>query len=175
MKPYLVMLIGGMTAMQADAGALMTMKTQTADGEAVTSTITVDSDRVRMDDGKGGAAIYRGDRKEMLIVNPGDKSYVVFDKAAADELVAQVSPALQEMREQLAQLPPEQRATDAEFAQPPFHGCGSPARNDRHLDPGRHDLLDAVPVTDVEGLRFDAVVGVDKAAIREDTVHVQHQ
>jgi hypothetical protein len=44
------------------------------------------------------------------ILDDQDKSYIMFDKATMEQLAKKISAAMEKMKEQLAQLPPEQRA-----------------------------------------------------------------
>ena len=46
----------------------------------------------------------------MYIIDDTDKSYIVFDKATMEQLAKKLSEAMEHMKEQLAKLPPEQRA-----------------------------------------------------------------
>jgi len=44
------------------------------------------------------------------IIDDADKSYIMFDKATMEQLAKKIGAAMEKMKEQLAQLPPEQRA-----------------------------------------------------------------
>src|SRR5690606_23788635 len=44
------------------------------------------------------------------VIDQADKSYVVLDRATMEKLGKQVSAAMEQMKEQLAKMPPEQRA-----------------------------------------------------------------
>ena len=46
----------------------------------------------------------------MYIIDDADKSYVAFDKATMEQLAKKITAAMAQMKEQLAKLPPEQRA-----------------------------------------------------------------
>ena len=46
----------------------------------------------------------------MYIIDDSDKSYIVFDKATMEQLAKRIKAMREQMKEQLAKLPPEQRA-----------------------------------------------------------------
>jgi hypothetical protein len=54
--------------------------------------------------------IFRGDRREMIAVDHGRRTYVVLDEATIERLSAQLNDAMSQMEAQLRNLPPEQRA-----------------------------------------------------------------
>ena len=56
-----------------------------------------------------GAMIYRGDKKEMIMVNHDDKSYVVLDEAMMKELVGVMSEAMAQFEEAMKDATPEER------------------------------------------------------------------
>lgn len=62
----------------------------------------------RFVDKDGRASMIKGDA--MYIIDDSEKSYIVLDKAAMEQLAKQVSTAMEKMKEQMAKLPPEQRA-----------------------------------------------------------------
>lgn len=74
------------------------------EGQNITMGITASGN------GERGDAIYRGDRREMIVVDHGEKSYFVMNKATAQELGGQVSSAMQQMQEALKNVPEDQRA-----------------------------------------------------------------
>ncbi len=96
------------------AGVVLEMVTENASGEEIETTrIFVKSGQVRIDsvDGKRSSEmsmIFRDE--EFLILNHKDKTFTVMDEAMFDEMNAQMSEATRQMEEQLAQVPPEQRA-----------------------------------------------------------------
>lgn len=57
-----------------------------------------------------GAMIYRGDRREMVVVDNGEKSYMVMDEETMEALAGQVSGAMAQVQEALKNVPAEQRA-----------------------------------------------------------------
>jgi len=60
-------------------------------------------------DPDAGEAIFRGDRREMVVVDHGEKTYMVIDSAAAERMGGQVQEAMQGLEKQLGQLDPKQR------------------------------------------------------------------
>ena len=62
----------------------------------------------RIADNNGHVSIIKGNT--MYIVDEADKSYVVFDKATMDALAKKLNAEMAQVKEQLAKLPPEQRA-----------------------------------------------------------------
>ena len=59
--------------------------------------------------GERGEAIYRGDRREMVIVDHGDRSYVVMDEEAIANLAGQVGGMMAQVEEMLKNVPKEQQ------------------------------------------------------------------
>ncbi len=60
--------------------------------------------------GSPGAMIFRGDRREMIVLNTDDKSYVVLDEATIAQIGGQVSQAMAQVQEALKDAPADQRA-----------------------------------------------------------------
>lgn len=56
-----------------------------------------------------GAMIYRGDKKEMIMVNHQDKTYVVLDQATMDELAKVMSEAMSQFEAAMKDATPEER------------------------------------------------------------------
>lgn len=97
----------------AYGGVVMEMTSKDAAGnEKDRSTIYSQSAMIRIDDvgDKKDAAsmIFLGDK--FLYVDHKDRSYIVMDEAMLEEVSAKVSDAMKQMEQQLANLPPEQRA-----------------------------------------------------------------
>lgn len=72
----------------------------------------VDGGRLRLEQSNGAAResalIYRDDT--VYALNPKDKSYVVIDRPSIEKMAEKLGPTLRQMQEQLANLPPAQRA-----------------------------------------------------------------
>ncbi len=94
------------------AGVAMEMvTTNTAGNETARTRIFADGDRVRMDEverGERTSVIFLGDK--FLVLDHKDKTYIVMDEAMLNEVSSQISQAMKQMEQQLASLPPEQRA-----------------------------------------------------------------
>jgi hypothetical protein len=73
------------------------------------------------------------------IVDDADKSYVAVDQATMEQLAKKISAAMDQMKEQLAQLPPEQRA-QMEQMMPGASGDGKWTVD--ALDTGKSDTVD---------------------------------
>ena len=61
-------------------------------------------------DADSGDAIFRGDRREMVIVDHEDRTYMLIDSAAAERMGGQVKGAVQGLQAELDKLDPQQRA-----------------------------------------------------------------
>ena len=57
-----------------------------------------------------GSAIFRGDRKEMVIVDHGEKAYTVIDEEMLSAIGGQVNQAMAQVQEALKNVPEDQRA-----------------------------------------------------------------
>ena len=71
-----------------------------------------------------GAMIYRGDTKEMIMVNHQDKSYVVLDQATMNELVSVMSDAMSQFEEAMKDATPEERAMMEKMMKGRLPGAG---------------------------------------------------
>lgn len=66
---------------------------------------------------ESGGMIYRADSKEMIAIDHEAQEYFVIDQETMDRIAAQVSAQLQAMQEELAAMPPEQRALAEQMMQ----------------------------------------------------------
>lgn len=80
--------------------------------EPYTSQVMVEGQNLKMNihGGRDGAMIFRGDRREMIVVNDQDKSYMVIDQKTMEQIGGQVNQAMQQMQEALKNVPEKQRA-----------------------------------------------------------------
>jgi hypothetical protein len=108
-------LIASMTcvaAPPAHADVAMDLVTRNAAGQETDRTVILaQSNKLRMDEGKGesrNTMIFLGD--ELLVLDHIDKTYIVMDETMLDDVSSQINEAMQQMQEELARLPPEQRA-----------------------------------------------------------------
>jgi len=103
-----------LTSPTALAGVVMDMITKDGSGKQTgASKIYVLSEMVRIDNigqssGEQMSMIFRGE--EFLMLNHKDKTYTVMDEAMREETTSQMSAMMKQMEEQLANVPPEQRA-----------------------------------------------------------------
>jgi len=103
-------------ATQASAGVVLEMETQDHRlNESGTVLAVVDAKDLKMTITSGGDQekndmIFRGERREMVVVDHDDKSYMVIDEAMIESIVDQMSGYEAQMREALKDVPPEQRA-----------------------------------------------------------------
>lgn len=72
-----------------------------------------------------GAMIYRGDKKEMIMVSHQDKSYVVLDEATMNELVGVMSEAMAQFEEAMKDATPEERAMMEKMMKGRMPGMGN--------------------------------------------------
>ncbi len=82
------------------------------------SEMTVEKPNLKMEiqSGRGGSGggvkdevIFRGDRRQMVVVDHREKSYMVVDEAAARAMGGQMQQAMKELEKQLEGLDPKQR------------------------------------------------------------------
>jgi len=103
-------------ASRASAGVVLEIETQDhrlnesgsvlalVDGKDLKMTITSGGDQEKNE------MIFRGERREMVVVDHDDKSYMVIDEAMIDSIGEQLRGYEAQMREALKDVPPEQRA-----------------------------------------------------------------
>jgi Domain of unknown function (DUF4412) len=87
----------------------------------------------RFVDADGRASIIKGNT--MYIVDDSDKSYVVFDKATMEQLATKLNAAMEQMKDQLAKMPPEAREQMEQM-------MGTGAKTVDAVDTGKSDKVD---------------------------------
>jgi hypothetical protein len=96
----------------ARSGVVIEMETKDSQskGEAATDTIYADGNMLRMESQDGGTTsmIFRDDR--MLVCEHDKKRCQAIDERDIAELSEEIGGAMKQMKEELAKLPPEQRA-----------------------------------------------------------------
>ncbi|MGI9220158.1 MAG: DUF4412 domain-containing protein [Woeseiaceae bacterium] len=101
-------------SLSASAGVEMQLLTKDTAGEMTESvTLYAQDGRIRMEDignssGQEMSMIFVG--QEFIVVDHSDKSYIIMDEAMVAEMGAKVNDAMAQIRAQLADMPPEQRA-----------------------------------------------------------------
>ena len=110
MKRIAIIAVGLLTAHTAFAGvyAELVDHNLTTDTTQPKQKIYVQSGNGRFADAGGHVTLIKGDTLYML--DDSEKSYVVFDKATMEQLAKNLNEAMVKMKEQMAKLPPEQRA-----------------------------------------------------------------
>ena len=110
MKRIATIAAGLLAAQVASAGVYV----ETVDHNRTTNTtelkqkMYVQNGSGRMVDPAGRATLIKGDT--LYIIDDSDKSYVAFDKVTMQQLAEKLNAEMARLKEQLAKLPPEQRA-----------------------------------------------------------------
>ena len=110
MKRFVLIASGLLAAQGAFAGVYV----ETVDQNLTTGTsgikqkMYVQNGVGRFIDNDGRGSLIKGDT--MYMIDDKDKSYVVFDKATMQQLATKLNAEMTKLKEQLAKLPPEQRA-----------------------------------------------------------------
>lgn len=101
-------------ALGARAGVVLTGDHKTLDGSqpAFTYTVSIDKDKVRMESSNtpGSIFIYRADKGVFWMVDGSRKTYTEMTRKDLESMAGAMDAAMRQMQEQLATLPPEQRA-----------------------------------------------------------------
>src|SRR3982751_868771 len=101
----------------------------------------VDGGNGRFVDEEGRATIIKGNT--MYIVDDSDQTFIAFDKATMAQLAKQISAAMDRMKEQLAKMPPEQRAQiEQMMAKTPGMGGDGQKWVVDAVDTGKNDKVD---------------------------------
>jgi hypothetical protein len=141
----IAMLAAGACAMNvAAAGVYVEMVDKDPDTGKTTLSqrMYVQGSRGRFVDEDGRATIIKDGT--MYVIDDKDKSYVVFDKATMDELAKQLNSAMAQMKEQLAKLPPEQRAQVEQMIAQQMPGMAGDGKKwtVEVIDTGKSDKVD---------------------------------
>ncbi|HEV7607849.1 MAG TPA: hypothetical protein VGO61_10960 [Steroidobacteraceae bacterium] len=109
MKRTYLVVIGALCAQAATAGVYVEMVDHDikADKTTLAQKMYVQDGNGRFVDAEGHATLIKNGT--FYIIDDQDKSYVAVDKATMEELAKKISAAMEKMKDQLAQLPPEQR------------------------------------------------------------------
>jgi len=100
-----------LASLSSSAGTTMESVEHRLEGKQADSitTIAAQDGSLRVDSpDRNGATIFKDDT--IYILNTKDKTYNAMDRESMQKMAEQISPALKQMQEQLAKLPPEQRA-----------------------------------------------------------------
>jgi hypothetical protein len=97
--------------LSAFAGTSMESVEHRLDSQRADSVVTISAQdgHLRVDSpDRNGTTIFKDDT--LYVLNTKDKTYNAMDRASMQKMAEQISPALKQMQEQLAKMPPEQRA-----------------------------------------------------------------
>ena len=106
-----LLLIGASLGTCAQAGVLIeTIERTNTGGERPSSVMRAQGGKARIESGaqRGGVVIFKDDT--MYILDPQRKTYMVIDQATLERTMGAMSGMMEQMRAQMANLPPEQRA-----------------------------------------------------------------
>ena len=110
MKRILLIVLGAVGAQAASAGVYVEL----VDHDISTGKVEL-SQKMYVQNGQG-RFVDSGGRTTLIkdgtmyVIDDADKSYIAFDKATMEKLAVKINAAMAQMQEQLAKLPPEQRA-----------------------------------------------------------------
>jgi hypothetical protein len=132
MRRIAMFLMAGLIAVPAAAGVVYEIEVTGPEGAEMVSdsTFSVHDNLVKVvgaDAGEkfNGEMIFRGDRREMLVVNHDEKSYLVMDEATMTELAATMNEAMAAMEQALASVPEGQREKFRQMMQSKMPNAGS--------------------------------------------------
>jgi hypothetical protein len=110
MKRIALLVLGSCAAPFAAAGVYVEMvqKNPGTGQSSLQQKMYVQGGQGRFVDAEGRATLIKNGT--LYVIDDRDKSYVMFDKATMEKLGAQINAAMSQMKEQLAKMPPEQRA-----------------------------------------------------------------
>lgn len=144
------------------AGVVFEIESTEHDGDSqrtVSIEATVEGENIKMDvperDGGASEMIYRGDRKEMVIIDHDEKSYMVIDQEVIESMGGQIRQA---MEAALANVPESQRAAAEKMMKERMGAMSSelPATKIRRTDERAEKA--GFPCVKYETLKGDGVV-----------------
>lgn len=140
MKLKLWMAFGALAVQSANAGVYVEMVDHDirADKTTLAQKIYVQNGNGRFVDAEGRATLIKNGT--FYIIDDKDKTYVMFDKATMEQLAKKIGGAMEKMKAQLAQMPPEQRA-QMEQMMPGMAG-GDRKWTVEVIDTGKSDKVD---------------------------------
>jgi Domain of unknown function (DUF4412) len=140
MKRIFLVVLGVFGAQAASAGVYVELVDRDiASGKAeLSQKMYVQNGLGRFVDAGGRATLIKDGT--LYIIDDADKSYVAFDKATMEQLAKKLNAAMAQMKDQLAKLPPEQRA-QMEQMMPGMAGADQKWVVEA-LDTGKSDKID---------------------------------
>lgn len=152
MKRIAMFFLAGMIAVPVVAGVVYEIEVTGPDGAEMVSdsTFSVQDNLVKVvgaDAGEkfNGEMIFRGDRREMLVVNHDEMSYLVMDEATIQQLAAQVNEAMAAMEQALASVPEGQREKFRQMMQSKMPNAGAERVPSELRNTGESDTIRGYP------------------------------
>jgi|GEM_PF-803625 len=104
-----------LTSQLALAGTQLLMSNQQASDAATTTEIAIQNGKLRLEDSDSNKRdrqlmIYDSATDSMMVINHNEKSYTIIDANTMNQIQQEMAQVKKQMEEQLANLPPEQRA-----------------------------------------------------------------
>ena len=107
----IAMIASGLLAAQAATAGVYAETVNhnlTANTSALKQKIYVQNGSGRFIDPEGRSSLIKGDT--LYMIDDKDKSYIVFDKATMEQVAKKLTAQMEQLKQQMAKLPPEQRA-----------------------------------------------------------------
>jgi hypothetical protein len=125
------LLLAAALPLAARAGMVVTGEVKPLDGtsQPFTWTLSAEKDRLRMQtsNAPGAYFIYRGDKQVFWMINEKEKTYTEMTRQDLENMAKKMDEAMKRMQEQMATLPPDQRAM-MEKMMGSMPGMGAPAK-----------------------------------------------
>ena len=102
---------------------------------------------------EAGGMIFHGERDEMIILDHAQGNYMVIDQARMNAMASQVSQAMSQMQEALAEMPPEQRAMAEQMMQRQFPAAPPKQSAETINDLGSHGEVAGIACRNYEVMR----------------------
>ena len=167
MKRTLLVLPCALLATTSFAGVVYEIENRQMSTETVqTSAISVEGPNLKMlmDSGDGqdeGEMIFRGENREMIVVNHKERTYMVLDEDTMNQLAEQMkqaSAALAEMEKALANMPESQRAQVEKMMRSRLPNMSEPVVPTELRKTGDEDTMKGYPCVRYEILRDGMVI-----------------
>ena len=167
MKRIAMFLLAGMIAMPALAGVVYEIEVTGPEGSELVSnsTFSVQDNLVKIVGAEAGEKfngemVFRGDRREMLVVNHDEMSYLVMDEATMKELAATMNEAMAAMDQALASVPEGQREKFRQMMQSKMPNAGTERVPSELRKTGDADTIRGYPC-----VRYEIWRGVDPRGV----------
>jgi hypothetical protein len=147
-----------LAALPAFAGVVYEVENKdmtASEGEVTTASIAIEGNLMKMDvtsadKDQAGEIIYRSDRREMVMVNHGDRSYFVLDEEQLKAMADQISQAMASMEQALAGMPESQRAQMEKMMKDRMPGMSSKRQPSELKKTGESDTISGYPCVKYE-------------------------